>query len=87
MQIIQKRKTWFLLSGALCGISILLLATFGLQQGIDFTGGTLLEVKFNSAEINETQISKALDKISESEVATPNETEPVLEKMPIDNFI
>ena len=45
-QIIQKRKIWLTLSSCLVGLSIIFIAIFGLNLGIDFTGGSLLEVKF-----------------------------------------
>ncbi len=46
MKIVKNRWYWFLLSGVLLASAIGLLATFGLKQGIDFTGGTLLSVRF-----------------------------------------
>lgn len=44
--IIQKRKIWLSISGTLVALSIILLMTWGLKFGIDFTGGSLLEVNF-----------------------------------------
>lgn len=46
MKIVKNRWYWFLLSGALVAGAVGMLATFGLKQGIDFTGGTLLSVRF-----------------------------------------
>ncbi len=46
MKIIKLRWLWYILSGTLVGASIVLFATFGLKQGIDFTGGSLLAVRF-----------------------------------------
>lgn len=46
MKIIKNRWIWYLLSGVLVGGSIVLLSVFGLKQGIDFTGGTLMSVRF-----------------------------------------
>lgn len=46
-QIIPKRKIWFIISGILIVLSILSLIAWGLKPAIDFTGGSLLEVKFN----------------------------------------
>jgi len=46
MKIIKNRWAWYLLSGTLIGGSIILLSVFGLKQGIDFTGGTMLAVRF-----------------------------------------
>ncbi|MFH1427539.1 MAG: protein translocase subunit SecF [Patescibacteria group bacterium] len=45
--IIQKRKIWLTLSGLMVGLSIIFLVLWGLDFGIDFTGGSLLEVKYN----------------------------------------
>lgn len=44
--IIPKRKIWFTFSGILVGLSLVALIIFGLNFGIDFTGGSLLEVQF-----------------------------------------
>ena len=44
--IIQKRKIPFIASGVLFITSIILLSTFGLKLGIDFTGGTLIQLRF-----------------------------------------
>jgi len=46
-QIIPKRKVWFIISGILIVLSILSLIAWGLKPAIDFTGGSLLEVKFH----------------------------------------
>lgn len=46
LKIIQKRKYAYLLSGLLTGASIVLIVLWGLRLGIDFKGGTLMEVQF-----------------------------------------
>lgn len=45
-QFIQKRKIWLSVSGALMGLSVIALFVWGLNFGIDFSGGSLLEVRF-----------------------------------------
>ncbi len=45
-RIIQKRKIWFTLSTILTTLSIVSIFAFGLNFGVDFKGGSLLEVKF-----------------------------------------
>jgi len=46
MNIIRWRIIWYIFSGALVVLSIVSLVFWGLRFGIDFTGGSLLEVKF-----------------------------------------
>ena len=56
-KIIQKRKIWLSLSSAGVGFAIVAIIVWGLNLGIDFTGGSLLEVKFleNRPTVNEAQ--------------------------------
>jgi len=49
IDFIGRRKVAFIVSGLMILISLGLLATRGLNFGIDFTGGTLVEVKFTSS--------------------------------------
>jgi preprotein translocase subunit SecF len=46
INIIPKKNIWFTLSGIMLIFSISALFVWGLKFGIDFTGGSLLEVKF-----------------------------------------
>ena len=46
MLIIQKRKIWLTFSAILTTLSIVVIFAFGLNFGVDFKGGSLLEVKF-----------------------------------------
>jgi len=45
--VIKLRPIWYVLSTLLVGGSIVCFAMFGLKQGIDFTGGTELSVRFD----------------------------------------
>ncbi len=45
--IIPKRKLWFTISSTLIVLSVLSMIAWGLRPAIDFTGGSLLEVKFH----------------------------------------
>ena len=58
MKIIPNRKIWFMFSGTLIVLSLVALAIWGLKPSIDFTGGSLLELKFtqtvpDAATLNE----------------------------------
>ncbi len=44
-QIVKNSKVWAAFSGTLLTIAIVSIAAFGLNLGIDFTGGTLMEVQ------------------------------------------
>ncbi|MDP3245153.1 MAG: protein translocase subunit SecF [bacterium] len=48
MNIIKTRKIWFAFSGTLFILSVAALIAWGLKAGVDFTGGTLLEIKFKN---------------------------------------
>ncbi|MBU6415074.1 protein translocase subunit SecF [Patescibacteria group bacterium] len=49
MNIIARRKIFYIFSGTLFLASIILFLLWGLKFGIDFTGGALLEVEFPSS--------------------------------------
>jgi len=47
--IIGKTKYAYLFSGTLVVLSLLAISVWGLKLGIDFTGGTLMEIKFSES--------------------------------------
>jgi SecD/SecF fusion protein len=58
----QKRKTYYTISGILVVLGIVMLATRGLKYGIEFTGGRSFEVRFEKAADNEL-ITKNLKRV------------------------
>lgn len=65
LQIIQKRKFAYLFSGIVTVASLVLLVTIGLKLGIDFKGGTLMEVQFAKDPVPQVaEIEQALSEIS-----------------------
>ncbi|MDO8600915.1 MAG: protein translocase subunit SecF [bacterium] len=46
MRIIPNRKLFYIFSGILVGGGFVMFLIFGLRLGIDFTGGSLLEIEF-----------------------------------------
>lgn len=49
LRIIQRRAIWYSFSGVLLALSIASLVTWGVRYGIDFTGGSLLEVAYSGS--------------------------------------
>jgi len=47
MWIINKRKIFYVISGLLLGLSVVFVSMWGLKFGVDFTGGSVLEVAFS----------------------------------------
>ena len=61
MKIIANRKIFYILSGILVSASLISILTFGLKFGIDFTGGSLLEVEYSGARPDSEVIRKDLE--------------------------
>ena len=61
-RIIQKRKTFLIISGILCGLSLVALILWGLRFGIDFKGGTMMEVSYPAE--NQLSISIIREKLT-----------------------
>ena len=47
LQIIQKRMYAYWFSGILTLVSVVLMVSWGFNFGIDFKGGTLMEIQFS----------------------------------------
>jgi preprotein translocase subunit SecF len=60
MNIVSHRKIYFTISATLLIASALSLSFFGLRLGIDFTGGTLMEVEFLKERPNNQEIQEKL---------------------------
>src|SRR6056297_1232362 len=61
---IGKRKIFFSISSLLVVVSILALIFFGLNLGIDFTGGTMMQVKFSEESPTIKDIKNKLSDLS-----------------------
>jgi len=59
-KIIQKRNIWLTISGILFVVFLAALIVWGLKFGIDFTGGSLLEVRYGGARPTVSQIESDL---------------------------
>ena len=62
-KIIENKKRWLVLSGILVGASIFMLVSFGLKFGVDFTGGSLLEVRYSDERPELDLIKQSLNEL------------------------
>ncbi len=63
-RIIQKRKIFLSFSALLMAASLIALATWGLNFGVDFSGGSLLEAEFTNYQPTITEIQDSLKEIN-----------------------
>lgn len=59
-RIIQKRKFWYVVSSVLFIASIALIIIWGIKFSIDFTGGTMMEIKFQENKPADSDINNKL---------------------------
>ncbi len=60
LNVIKYRKFWLSLSAIFVLSAIILLSTLGLKFGLDFVGGSLLEVSFQEKQATVAQVSEVL---------------------------
>jgi preprotein translocase subunit SecF len=83
---VKHGKIWFIFSALLVGASLLFMLQSQiklgspLRLGLDFTGGTKLEYRFNKVEINSEEVQEILSSIglSNSQVTITKEEYPLL---------
>ena len=63
MFIITHRKIFFALSAIIVGLSIAAISVWGLQLGIDFTGGALTEVSYENTRPEKASIESRLSNL------------------------
>lgn len=79
IKIISKSSLWLSLSTLFVAVSIIALALWGLKLGIDFTGGSLLEVRFSENPPTVTQAEEALKSLNlQSLTAQPTENQGMI---------
>src|SRR3989344_4309078 len=64
ISIIKQRKIWFVISGLLVVSSLVVIFAWGLRLGIDFTGGSILEIEFSQQSPTNTEIITALQSLT-----------------------
>lgn len=61
MFIIKNTKLFLSIAGILVAAAVGVVAVFGLQLGIDFTGGTIIEVSYTHQEPPQKQVESAIE--------------------------
>lgn len=64
LNVIKYRKVWLSLSAVLVLSAIILISSLGLRFGLDFVGGSLLEVSFEDKLATVDQVNEALSDLS-----------------------
>jgi SecD/SecF fusion protein len=79
IRIIHNRKKFYWISIVLITVTIIGIPFFGIRLGLDFTGGTLMELQFENKEITVEQIRNTLVESEESvnSAISPDEVDPV----------
>ncbi|MBF8436046.1 protein translocase subunit SecF [Halanaerobiaceae bacterium Z-7014] len=63
LDLMSKRKLWFTISGAFMVLALLFLVISGLNLGIDFQGGSIIEYSFTEA-VDTEQVRGVLQEIN-----------------------
>lgn len=63
LNIMAKRVLWLSIAGVITAVSLILFLMWGLNLGIDFTGGSLLELKFLKERPNVSAIQDAVKEL------------------------
>lgn len=61
--ILGMRKIWFIVSGVLVTLSIVASLIYGFNLGIDFTGGSLLQVRYTAERPSVQSVNDALGSV------------------------
>ncbi len=69
-EFIKNSRIWATFSGILVGIALLAIPIFGLNLGLDFTGGTLMELKFEE-EVATDELAETIEN-AKNELNSPD---------------
>ena len=63
MFVVRNRKIFYIISAFFVGLSFLAITIWGLKLGIEFTGGTLIEVSYQVERPEKTAVEQALSEL------------------------
>ena len=81
MWVVKYRKIFYIFSGILIIASILSLSIWHLKPGIDFTGGTLVEVQYTAGFPEQSALVSALAPVDPSVSVRPSGTDTYIVRM------
>jgi preprotein translocase subunit SecF len=85
MWIIKNRKIFYAFSLILIFISVFSFAKWGLNYGIDFTGGTLIELGYNNTRPLQSDVLKSISVIDDKASVRPiGDTGFIIRMKPVD---
>lgn len=85
MKIINNRKIFYAFSSILVVASLVSLVVWGLNPGVDFTGGTLIDVAYSSGRPDQAAVIEALQAIDPTVSVRPSgENEFIIRMKAID---
>src|SRR6266542_2682845 len=87
MFVVKHRKIFYIISGVLFAVSIISLLVWGLNLGVDFKGGTLLEFSYSSGRPSLEDVNAALEplKIGGLSVRPAGADSYILRSNPLDD--
>ena len=68
MGILRLRYVWYTISALLVSISIICMFVYGFKLGIDFTGGTLLQVSYSEGRPSSEDVTNQLQSLNLGEL-------------------
>ncbi|MDD5625752.1 MAG: protein translocase subunit SecF [Patescibacteria group bacterium] len=66
--IVGHRKIFFTFSIVVCGLSLLAVIFWGLKPGIDFTGGTLMQINYSKTRPANSEVINQLSSLNLGEI-------------------
>ncbi len=81
MWVINNRKIFYLFSGVLILASLLSIIFWGLKPGIDFTGGTLIEIQYPNGRPEQSVVASKLVSIDPRASVRPSGSDEYIVRM------
>lgn len=81
--LVKNQKYFLIFSGILITISLSAILIWGLKPGLDFTGGSLLEVSFQEARPNNQAVEQKISSLAEKPVLIPAGEKDLIIKMKV----